>query len=67
MDESKNWYCLASDGLLWILSDHGDIEAAEDTAKSMGLEAVWLFNEETAEQWRNILTRCEQEVTKCSS
>jgi hypothetical protein len=51
------YYCLASDGLLWVLGNHGDIEAADDTAKSMGLEAVWILDEKTAESWRNTLNK----------
>lgn len=56
--ESKDrfFYCLAADGQLWVLGDHGDIDAAEDTAASMGLEAVWIFDNEAAQQWRNTLS-----------
>jgi len=52
---STNYYCLAADGLLWKLGDHGDIEAADDTAKSMGLEAIWIFDEERMQGWRATL------------
>ena len=57
MNDCSMYYCLASDGLLWVLGNHGDIEAADDTAKSMGLEAVWILDEKTAESWRNTLNK----------
>ena len=50
------WFCLNSDGELYILGDHGDFEAAEDTAKSMGLDPIWTFGEASARQWRRVLT-----------
>lgn len=52
---SINYYCLADDGLIWKLGDHGDIEAADDTARSIGLNAIWIIDEETADQWRAVL------------
>lgn len=52
---ASNYYCLADDGRIWILGNHGDIEAADDTAASMGLNAVWIIDEETADQWRAVL------------
>jgi hypothetical protein len=63
MNDCSMYYCLASDGLLWVLGNHGDIEAADDTAKSMGLEAVWILDEKTAESWRNTLNK-GNEVTQ---
>jgi hypothetical protein len=57
VNDCSMYYCLASDGLLWVLGNHGDIEAADDTAKSMGLEAVWILDEKTAESWRNTLNK----------
>lgn len=52
---ASNYYCLADDGRIWILGNHGDIEAADDTAASMGLNAIWIIDEETADQWRAVL------------
>jgi hypothetical protein len=63
VNDCSMYYCLASDGLLWVLGNHGDIEAADDTAKSMGLEAVWILDEKTAESWRNTLNK-GNEVTQ---
>lgn len=50
-----NYYCLADDGELWILGDHGDIEAAQATAEDMGLQAICIIGEKTAAQWRATL------------
>lgn len=50
--DSETYFCIASDGLLYILGNHGDYEAAEATAKDMGLEVIWMFGEETALSWQ---------------
>lgn len=62
MKDSEMYFCLASDGLLYILGNHGDFEAAEDTAQSMGLEVIWLIDEQTARSWRNTLTDTEAQL-----
>jgi hypothetical protein len=63
MKTSETYFCLASDGLLYNLGDHGDCEAAEDTAQSIGLDVIWLFGELTAHSWRDTLAHHLQEVT----
>ena len=55
MKNTQNYFCLASDGLIYALGNHGDIEAADDTAHSLALEAVWIFDEKTAQQWVDTL------------
>lgn len=62
MKDSEMYFCLASDGLLYILGNHGDFEAAEDTARDMGLEVIWLLDEQTARSWRDTLTDTEAEL-----
>lgn len=52
---ASNYYCLADDGLIWKLGNHGDIKAADDAAASLGLNAIWIIDEETADQWRAAL------------
>ena len=59
MRDSEMYFCLASDGLIWILGNHGDTEAARETAQSMGLDIVWLIDEQTARSWRDTLTDAE--------
>ena len=51
------YFCLALDGLLYNLGDHGDIDAADDTATSLGLDVVWMFGESTAQSWLDTLTQ----------
>jgi hypothetical protein len=52
---AENYYCLASDGLLYALGNHGEYEAANDTAESLGLDVIWLFGEATRDSWRDSL------------
>jgi hypothetical protein len=63
MKNSETYFCLASDGLLYNLGNHGDHEAAEDTAQSLGLDVIWMFGESTAHSWRDTLDYHLQEVT----
>ena len=56
-NNSDDYFCVGVDGNLWILGNHGDYEAAEDTAKSLGIDAVWMFGRKTAEQWKATLTK----------
>ena len=55
MKDCENYYCLAADGFLYSLGNHGDYEAANDTAESLCLEVVWLFGENTAQAWLDSL------------
>jgi hypothetical protein len=58
------YFCIATDGLLYNLGDHGDYEAAEDTATSLGLDVVWMLGESTAHSWLATLTHHLQGETK---
>ena len=49
--DCQDFFCIGADGNLWILGNHGDYEAANDTAESLGIDAIWLFGEDTAAQW----------------
>lgn len=42
------YFALASDGLFYNLGDHGDFEAANDTAENLKIETIWLFGEDEA-------------------
>ena len=59
MQDSEMYFCLAADGLLYILGNHGDYEAAEATAESLGLDIIWLFGEDSARSWRDTLNSPE--------
>jgi hypothetical protein len=62
MNDSEMYFCLASDGLVYILGNHGDFEAAEDTATGLGLDVIWMFGEETARSWRDTLISHESTI-----
>lgn len=49
---SNVWFALADDGLMYCLCDCGDFEAAEESAADIGINAVWIADEETARQWQ---------------
>ena len=51
-DYSNIWFALASDGELYCLCDCGDFEAAEESAKDLDIEAIWILDEATARQWQ---------------
>jgi len=53
------YFALNSDGLMYNLGDHGDYEAATDTAENLKLEVIWLFCEDEA---RNIANFVQQEL-----
>jgi hypothetical protein len=57
MKDHELYFCLVSDGLIYNLGDHGDFEAAEDTAQSLGLDVIWMFGESTAQSWRDTLAQ----------
>jgi len=63
-DIKRFWYCIAFDGNLYIIGDHGDFEAAEETAEDMGLEAVWLFDQTTADEWRETLNSVKAQFSE---
>ncbi len=49
------YFALNEDGLLYDLGDHGDWEAANYTAEDMKLNAIWLFDADTAENWAGFI------------
>ena len=56
MKTSETYFALASDGFIYNLGDHGDYEAANDTAESLGLDVIWMLGEDTARSWNDTLT-----------
>lgn len=56
MKDHEIYFCLASDGLIYNLGDHGDCEAADATAESLGLEVIWMFGEDVAKSWVDTLS-----------
>ena len=60
--DTDDYFCIGTDGNLWVLGNHGDHEAAEETAASLlddgeGNSVVWLFGKDTAMDWRDILVK----------
>jgi hypothetical protein len=53
--ENGVYFALATDGLIYCLSDCGDFEAAEDSARDLCIEAVWIADESTANSWLSSL------------
>lgn len=62
VNESEMYFCLAADGLIYILGNHGDYEAAEETAQSLGLDVIWMFGEDSARSWRDTLNSPEAKI-----
>ena len=58
-DNGEMYFCIDRTGEMWILGNHGDYEAANDTAESLGIDVLWLLDEATAYNWRNILNSAE--------
>ena len=54
-DESGVWFALANDGVVYCLCGCGDFEAAEESAKDLGIETVWIANPKQAKQWQHRL------------
>lgn len=48
MPDTDDYFCICTNSRLWVLGNHGDFEAAEDTARSLGVEPVWMFGREAA-------------------
>jgi len=46
-----------SDSLLYDLCDCGDFDAAEESAKDLGIKPVWIITEAEAYQWSGLITR----------
>ena len=54
-DGTDEYFCIGADGRLWMLGNQEDYEAAEDTAKSLEVEVIWMFGKQTAIDWRDSL------------
>jgi hypothetical protein len=50
-----HWYALASDGDIYNLSDCGDFDAAEESAKSLGIDVIWIADPDQAKRWEERL------------
>ena len=51
MNQPSRYFCLAQDGLIWMVGHHADIEAAKGYAASIGLRCVFMADERIAALW----------------
>ena len=49
------YFALNPDGLLCNLGDHGDWEAADETARNLRIDAIWLLDENEALNWASFI------------
>lgn len=54
--EITDYYCLTSDSNLVHLGEANDFEEADSIAQSLGIESIWIFNQEIADLWLARLT-----------
>ena len=55
MGYSNVWFALADDGEVYCLCDCGDFDAAEESADDLGINAIWIIDEQGARQWQERL------------
>ena len=51
----KKWYCLNKDGQLYIIGEYANYDEADIQANLMGLDPIWIIDQETAIEWRNAM------------
>lgn len=56
------WYALRRDNRLMLIGAHVDKQAALEKARSMNLDFLNVFDEQTIQQWREVLDRGLQEA-----
>lgn len=60
----EKFYCLSMNGDLCALGNHQDWETAEDTAHQLSLSPVWVFGEQTFNDWRQFLNNEHEQANK---
>jgi hypothetical protein len=63
-EDGKLYFALAEDGSMYNVGNHGDWEAAEQTATDLGLGQIWLTNEDEAVNWANFILEQVKENKK---
>ena len=58
------YFALNPDGLLYNLGDHGDWEAADETAHDMMLDPIWTLDEYEALNWADFIQTSIKETKK---
>lgn len=55
MEKSEIWFAVSDMGELFCLGHCGDFDQAEEEATNSGINPIWMIDEETAKQWKNVL------------
>ena len=58
------YFALSPDGLLCNLGDHGDWEAADETARDLRIDSIWLLDEHEALNWASFIQEQIKESRK---
>jgi len=58
----RQWFALHADHCLHRLGDHGDKEAAQDTAFDLGLGECIIIDADEAAQWEAVITHVKKET-----
>ena len=56
----RQYFCLDISGQLTRLGDCGDYEAADEIARDLGLDVMWLVDYAMASQWLDCLEVLDQ-------
>ena len=54
--ETTIYFCLSSDGVIYCLGRHGNYEQADTTAENLKLDAIWIFDAQTAKNWTETIS-----------
>lgn len=57
MPDTDEYFCICTNGRLWVLGTHADFEEAEAEVRRLGAQPVWLFGREAAVAWRDSLNQ----------
>jgi hypothetical protein len=55
----EKWFCLAADGLIYVLGTFDNYDDADEEAIRRHLDVIWLFGEESARSWQDTLNSPE--------
>lgn len=58
------YFALNPDGLLCNLGDHGDFDAADETANDLKIDAIWILDEFEAQNWATFIQDQIRETRK---
>tara|TARA_Y100001963_G_scaffold132612_1_gene191317 strand:- start:40 stop:222 length:183 start_codon:yes stop_codon:yes gene_type:complete len=56
-NKQVKYFCIDVNGKLQYLGYCIDIEQAEENCNAMGIDSVWFFGEENANNWKDFLNK----------